>query len=785
MEQVTGDSDGTEINRNSVAAGQSNTDGGGEKAVVLSLAQLCVQLNALNVLSLQHCDDGSTSQILTFAVSSNPPSAESVPSFTPTSTQASTTTATDSLPNLPTATETIVKAPPSQSYSYIQVEESCLGPAWVHGVSAIAKYAFVYDDSCPLTWASSADSISLLQTRADAVGFLNSPDTITPLMIGNGCITSLRSDPNLPGVVVNACDNSPEQLWYYQFGQIRNLASGLCLDAPGSTADPDDMAIADIVLNPCNGPNVVSQMWQHESDSRVFSLQSYNCIRNVMGMLKLGNNQCGKFGAADALDLRPRIVYGAASFLPTIPFACASTSQRMEYRDLNEAQKKEFWTGLSEMRKCPSLLGRKNLFDDYAAFYGAIAKWHKNRAMFLPWISYFLNQFESDMRVLTSNAGFAMPYWAWDANPNDWFHASNGIFTSDGFGTFWDGGKESEHASEQALAKLCIPDGYPENWQSHDYPCLRRISPTSQNTSESVNPKNARIQFSEHLLLTAMHINPVTNKRYESYDAGRWVLEYAARQAQAATGGWLFDPSDPEIFSTGQLLSDASAGADPLFYLHLANVDRYFRVFQKINAGQMYDGEHQYPARDDGVTTRRVPATMNDVLPGFNVAVADAWSLGHGAMCYSYAAYSKSILSVQIAAADVAAAGKWADPDDENADMDKLEEFIAARNSLGKESKEAVVSKGPQKVDKGKIGLDFPGEEALHLHMSANNLQHVGDHIAATYRAFESLHFHNVKMLTECLKNLGIAMDDLTMKDYAVISACATYRFLSALPEES
>ncbi|KAJ3223334.1 hypothetical protein HDU81_009232 [Chytriomyces hyalinus] len=612
--------------------------------------------------------------------------------------------------------------------------------------------------------------------------------------------------PKLPGVVVHSCDNSAEQSWYYQFGQIRNLASGLCLDAPGSTADPDDMAIVDIVLNPCNGPNVISQMWQHESDSRVFSLQSYNCIRNVMGMLKLGyvmlslvppiwsalnkqsmessNNQCGKFGAADALDIRPRIVYGAASFVPTIPFACASTSQRLEYRDLNETQKKEFWTGLSEMRKCPSLLGRKNLFDDYAAFYGAITKWHKNRAMFLPWISYFVNQFESDMRILTSNAEFAMPYWAWDANPNDWFQASNGIFTSDDFGTFWDGGKESVHASEQVLAKLCIPDGYPQSWQSYDYPCLRRISPTSRNASESMNTKNARTQFSEHLLLTAMHINPVTNKRYELYDAGRWVLEYAARQAQAATGGWLFDPSDPEVFSTGHLLSDESAGADPLFYLHLANVDRYFRMFQKINPLQMYDGEHQYPARDDGATTRRVPATMNDVLPGFNVAVADAWGLGHGAMCYSYAAYSKSILSVQITAANVAVAGKWAEPGDENPVMDKLEAFIAARNSFGNESKGAVASKAAQKVNKAQIGLDFPGEEALHLHMSANNLQHVGDHIAATYRAFENFHFRNIKMLEECEQNLGVGMDAFSMKDYAVISACATYRVLSSLPED-
>ena len=37
-------------------------------------------------------------------------------------------------------------------------------------------------------------------------------------------------------VSVVACNSSPYQNWYSFFGQIRNAANGLCLDAPSASS---------------------------------------------------------------------------------------------------------------------------------------------------------------------------------------------------------------------------------------------------------------------------------------------------------------------------------------------------------------------------------------------------------------------------------------------------------------------------------------------------------------------------------------------------------------------
>ena len=49
---------------------------------------------------------------------------------------------------------------------------------------------------------------------------------------------------NINAVAASACNGSPEQLWIHQFGQIRNVANGLCLDAKNANgATPATTAV--------------------------------------------------------------------------------------------------------------------------------------------------------------------------------------------------------------------------------------------------------------------------------------------------------------------------------------------------------------------------------------------------------------------------------------------------------------------------------------------------------------------------------------------------------------
>ncbi|KAJ3301533.1 hypothetical protein HDU76_005722 [Blyttiomyces sp. JEL0837] len=83
---------------------------------------------------------------------------------------------------------------------------------------------------------------------------------------------------------------------------------------------------------------------------------------------------------------------------------------------------------------------------------------------------------------------------------------------------------------------------------------------------------------------------------------------------------------------------------DPVFWLHHANVDRYWKYWQHANPtlALTYNGQRNFPPSNQN---RIVNVSDSDILVGFQVSVLEGMGYNSGAFCHTYTPYAKSIAS--------------------------------------------------------------------------------------------------------------------------------------------
>ncbi|TPX75888.1 hypothetical protein CcCBS67573_g02855 [Chytriomyces confervae] len=558
-------------------------------------ASLCVELNDMNFASLQPCRKGYNKQMFKLS-----------------------------------ATGSVVS------------DGLCLSPALVYGVTAIGAYA---EAPCADVAAYSVQMKGLGQT---APGFLVSPDGVTTMQIGGKCVTGMGPSANSVStdvVVTDTCDGSAEQNWFFQWGQIRNVATGLCLAAPNATAK--DVTVVPVSLRPCNlaAEKSLSQFWIRQTGDILFNGVSYNCVRSVNGVLKLGTNKCS---SSDALSGSPSSVIGSSNFVTALPTgACSSTANRKDLRDLSDTDKATFFKALETLRTIPSLLGRENRYQDYVVFHGIGQAWYHFKALFLPWHRLFLLQLEQDIQFITDNPTFALPYWGWATDTGSWWTPAAKILTPQAFGT-----------TGINNANYCVTDGFISKWTATDAACIKRLYPLDGGNLNVMTPS---VLLNDQYMMAITQINPLTNAAYKSYDDFRWAMEFPHNMVHASIGGYVFSGvvNGQQTWTMGHMMNVPSAINDPLFFLHHANIERYFTYFQDLNPAIVYDGQQAVPPGSGNV----VAASASDLLPGFNVPVSSVWNLGKNGMCFKYTPYSGSPIAFAVVetvavplAADIVAA---------------------------------------------------------------------------------------------------------------------------------
>ncbi|KAJ3228517.1 hypothetical protein HDU81_006145 [Chytriomyces hyalinus] len=442
-----------------------------------------------------------------------------------------------------------------------------------------------------------------------------SPENVQPIKIvtagtnWTGCI-----DGTNPTALTNVTcmPNNPNQLWFQQFGQVRHIATGLCLDSVGVSARLVDQTS-------------VVKLWILEPDTGVIrNGVNYNCIRIGVGKVYLGSNLCGttdqmkNFGKVFSHTLVPQPPSGK----------CTTEVIRKDFRDLTPEEQQSYFLALNILKASPSMMGYGSKYHDFVRAHATGGIWYHSTPMFLPWHRAFLRQFELECQKVLQNSTFALPYWAWGADSNSWFLESTGILNSTVFGTT---GAAGDSAG-------CVKDGLVGNWTSSLGTCVSRYFDPQGANGDAV--------YDEVTMLGILHTNPFTDDDYTNYNDFFQYLGIPHGIFHMLVSG----VSDAGTYGTIGMIGHSPD--DPVFFLHHGNLDRYWKYWQKLNpnlgasylsVNAAYDGTMSFPPGYK-ISTK---VSLKDTLVTFNYPVGYAVVYGSGIMCYTEQPYSLSLDSIQ------------------------------------------------------------------------------------------------------------------------------------------
>jgi len=254
---------------------------------------------------------------------------------------------------------------------------------------------------------------------------------------------------------------------------------------------------------------------------------------------------------------------------------------RKNVKALTETEKKNFVTAVLALKKKPSTLHSGNTgfsrYDDYVEVHRNATNtatgqpgWAHGGPAFLPWHREFIRQFENDLAAI--DASVTLPYW-------DWTDLASNPLTSNFMGG--NGGGADQVVTDGPFAggkwKLNVK-GDPGDSSS-----LQRDLGADENSPA---------------LPTTSLQNAVLN--VATYDASPWkgVTNTFRWQCENA----LHNPTQRHI---GGTMDSMTSPNDPLFFLHHANIDRLYAVWQ---------GMHQASAHYLPVAGSRQGHNLNDAL---------------------------------------------------------------------------------------------------------------------------------------------------------------------------
>ncbi|KAJ3417347.1 hypothetical protein HDV05_004812 [Chytridiales sp. JEL 0842] len=498
-------------------------------------AKLCVELSTGGILKLQTCKNGYTYQV--FTINGH-----------------ATTTGGNTA-----ETQACVAPSVPQAFSTITYQQTCTTTASISTLQ-------------PLTDPSKAPQ-KYLSTL---------PIKPHPLTIDGLCVDSANHTVNL---AANPCvDNLSSQQWFHLFGQIRNVETGLCLDAPGVEGWNPSATAWKLSLTPCTQESS-TMMWIKTLDNVLVNGESSNCVRLVKdgntASVVLGTEFCSD---KDILASNPKTFTSIDSFTWTLdkPTTCTTNVIRKDIRDLTSQEQATFFSALNKLHTIPSFLGRRHFYDDIVALHGLVA----------PYIRF------------TDKAGVLTPT----------------LLGTSGYN------KENQ----------CVTDGFMAGtWIPNDgNPCLIRAYDPQTKGNTSV------VLYSEPFMLLSVKENPEQRTAFGDYNSYREFLESTAHNN--------FHMAIAGDSDQAQMGDPARSVADPAFFHHHGNVDRYWWYFQKGNVAnpslaEGYNGQAQVPPYG----SRTVDVKPTDMLPGFNVPVSEGLTYASGIFqCVKYKSYSNSVASV-------------------------------------------------------------------------------------------------------------------------------------------
>ncbi|KAG8715998.1 hypothetical protein FRC08_009954 [Ceratobasidium sp. 394] len=289
---------------------------------------------------------------------------------------------------------------------------------------------------------------------------------------------------------------------------------------------------------------------------------------------------------------------------------CANPSVRVEWRSLNQDQRNQFHQAVKCLQTKPSNEDGQTLFDRYSSLHVDMFDGIHYVAAFLPWHRYYTKARENSLRECGYTA--PIPYWDWTIDADNM--AKSEMFNpTTGFG-----GNGSP--SLNPPKRYCVQDG-PYGVKSN----FSIAYPESRCLQRQFNMGNQwGMGGSQHSPQAIQSIMQITG--YSDFE-------------EALEEG----PHDAVHNEVAGDMAAAFSPDDALFFLHHANVDRLWALWQGRNATrlQAYRG-NTVQGQDDNDGSRYPLASLDDTislasLQGMpDVKVRDVMDTASGTLCYVY-----------------------------------------------------------------------------------------------------------------------------------------------------
>ncbi|WP_193370685.1 tyrosinase family protein [Pelagibius marinus] len=210
--------------------------------------------------------------------------------------------------------------------------------------------------------------------------------------------------------------------------------------------------------------------------------------------------------------------------------------------------------------------GATSRYDDYVWLHTIVDTGAHRRPGFLAWHRKYIELLEKDLQTVSGNATLALPYW-------DWADAASNPFTTDLLGGEGDGADNRVTTGAFAYAEGNWTLNVPPEDAASVQPYLQRDSPFTPNSGVAVLPTPQQVL--DMLAVTPQDMTPWDDS--PSTNGFRNQLE-----------GWFGAPpvrfhNAGHVYVGGSMLPDSSPN-DPVFFLHHANVDRLWAVWQQKHA---------------------------------------------------------------------------------------------------------------------------------------------------------------------------------------------------------
>ncbi|KAG7373349.1 tyrosinase central domain containing protein [Nitzschia inconspicua] len=232
---------------------------------------------------------------------------------------------------------------------------------------------------------------------------------------------------------------------------------------------------------------------------------------------------------------------------------CSATRERRPWRLLSCREQTTFMEALQSLKDA-------GVYDDFVMTHQWMNSDAHGVAEFLPWHRWFIHEFESALREYGNDPCITLPYWDWEQDAGDEFNAA--VFQPQFFGSLT--GRDQTGA--------CI-------WSTARGNCLRRSL-------------DDRFAFWSLRRVLGMVVN------FEQYTDNWDSTSNRMNGFRAALEGG--PHANPHNFVGGTMISMA-APDDPLFYLHHANVDRIWAIWQDwMDHDQLHRDAYEVPIHYEG-----------------------------------------------------------------------------------------------------------------------------------------------------------------------------------------